>query len=661
LVRRLILIVLAALGLWGGGLSASIPLKGVVVSPPPIIDGDLSDPCWESVPAIADFYNLEAGVPAPEKTTVRLAYDENNVYVAFDCKDSCPDAIQAQQKKRGGEMLQDDYVSLRLDLSSDLDGKYSHFTVNAAGTRSHSVQSPETGGKSEWIGDWDAATRQDPSGYAVEMRIPFAILWYDQQDPRISLAFVRQSPRYRQEWWAPDLGNAKDPRKLYFWEGVRPRIRKPRPFTMLYALAGLGSDVAPTTAGLDIKHSLTQGLNGLLTLNPDFATIEQAVDRVDFTYTERALNDQRPFFLEGQQYFPGASIFYTRRIRDIDLGTKVVGLAGDYKLAFLNAVRFGHESYTVGHVNRRWGKDFCWSAWAGGVLSDVEGKQNLVGLGTIGYTWRLPAGRLIRAQFDVTNSDSADGKGHGAWNSFMLRDLRGAGEYTCGIVRSTIDSDFDPFLGITTEKGLRRWNGWVYKFGAPAEGRISYWEYGIEALTVDHLDGSLYYNGIVPFVTLSRRSGQSISASYWSSNRPPNHDRYWHAEYGWGQKDLYRGGGIGVSMGSLVGGDYIDASLTQGVHLTDRLSAQVRTEYFRIEEPSIAAGTSRQFILSANYDISPERNIVGRLIRERGTTNMYFAYRQRVRAGLDAFLIYGDPNALETRNTLMVKLVQPLR
>lgn len=46
--------------------------------------------------------------------------------------------------------------------------------------------------------------------------------------------------------------------------------------------------------------------------------------------------------------------------------------------------------------------------------------------------------------------------------------------------------------------------------------------------------------------------------------------------------------------------------------------------------------------------------------RRSGKSNVYFAYRQKVRAGMDTYIIFGDPNAESTRSSLILKLVRPL-
>ena len=65
-------------------------------------------------------------------------------------------------------------------------------------------------------------------------------------------------------------------------------------------------------------------------------------------------------------------------------------------------------------------------------------------------------------------------------------------------------------------------------------------------------------------------------------------------------------------------------------------------------------------MLDAAYDITPEKGFVARWVNSTGKTNVYLAYRQRVRAGMDVYFIFGDPNADRTQNTVLLKLIRPL-
>ena len=639
---------------------AGTPLPAVMIDSVPAIDGDLTDECWQKATKIADFYYRESGTAATESTTAWIAYDDKYIYVAFDCKDSKPDLIRAQQTKRGGEMWEDDHVCFIIDPFSEYWWEaLNHFRVNVLGTQRHNVQSDETG-KTEWVGDWDSGVKRYPGGYSVEMRIPFSILKYDWQNPNISLAFVRKHARLSQEFWAPDTGKNGDLSKTYHWDGVRPPAYRPKPIIMGYSLFGTGSSDAPNRLGADIKYALTPSLSGLLALNPDFRNVEQEVDSVDFTYNERWLDDTRPFFREGSQYFPGPYVCYTRNIGEIDAGAKVVGLAGKTKVALMNARTFGHDSYTVGQVGRQFGPNGDYYAWLGSALSDVETGSFLTTFTTVGGKWRQTQERNINFNFDYLNTGSSSDPKHGNLERYSLWTENGARKLEWFVRRSIADTDFDPYLGIESDVGLREWEGDLWLWDAPETGSISRWELGLEGNFADHMDGSRFYNYYSPYAYAQWRNGRSLELSYTGNNRPPNNDRFYTAEYGWKQNDIYRGGTLGFSYGKLVGGDYRYIFLKQGARLSGHLSAQIWLDYMKISEPSTEAGTERQTVVSANYDITPEKGFGGRLVRREGESNLYAYYRHRVRSGMDVYLIFGDPNADKTRNTVLLKLIRPM-
>ena len=654
MIHRIALILILVCGM----AHAATPLKAVALDQPPTIDGDLSDACWESVPPIGDFYYTDTGSPAAEQTVARLAYDGKNIYVAFDCKDSQPGTIRAQQKKRGGQLGNDDNVTVYLDLFSEYkDSSLSYFAVNACGTQAHQVRSAETA-KTEWAGDWEAAARMNPDGYSVEMRIPFSILKYDARNPRISLCFQRYCPRLTQSWLAPDIGKNADFSKLYFWEGVHPPAIRPKPVTLLYTVLGTGSETSTRQFGGDIKYALTPGLTGLLTANPYFGNVEQAVDSINFTYNERALNDNRLFFQESKQYFPGSIIYYTRRIRDIDTGLKVVGQTGDYQLGLMNARRFGHESYTVGEVTRQFGAKKDFSVWAGGVLSQVDSGDYLTSWVTWDYKWRRRETSSL--DFHHTFMSTDNNPTHGTLNRYTVATNNGPRKLNVEIEHQVIDPDFTPFLGTVKDNNLSSWGTRLEWLDNPEKGAISYQGWDCWIAKADHLDGSRFYTDINPGFNIGWRKGYSAGAYYSFYDRVPYHDRIWGLNGGWNQNDLYRSGGMSFSFGRRVGGSYRYLSVSQGFKLSDRISASVWTEYEKISDPSPAAGVGHQTVVTANYDINPERSIASRLILLGGKANIYFAYRQHVRSGLDAYLIYGDPNAEETKHSILLKLIRPI-
>ena len=109
-------------------------VAGAYFSQPPVLDGDLSDPCWLQAPAITDFREHNSGGPPREQTTIRLGYDDRYLYWSVEAKDSFPAQICAVQKKRGGDMWSDDRVTLNLDTYQSHQEGYS-FTFNPCGTQ----------------------------------------------------------------------------------------------------------------------------------------------------------------------------------------------------------------------------------------------------------------------------------------------------------------------------------------------------------------------------------------------------------------------------------------------------------------------------------------------------------------------------------------------
>ena len=79
--------------------------------------------------------------------------------------------------------------------------------------------------------------------------------------------------------------------------------------------------------------------------HPDFSQIEDVVEPISFSYTERYLPDLRPFFATGEAgYLPPDELLYTRRIEDFDAGVKLFGTLGKDTVGFLDVPTAGEEN-----------------------------------------------------------------------------------------------------------------------------------------------------------------------------------------------------------------------------------------------------------------------------------------------------------------------------
>lgn len=152
---------------------------------PPVLDGTLDDTCWKtaaeaskfSIPmeaardiAIAQaFVVSDIATEAKEKTKVMLCYDDNFIYLAFQCYESKMDKILMTHTIHDSEVWNDDDIEVFIDPHCN--GKYFQFITNATGTKAESYKL-NTG----WNGNWEVKTGKGKDFWTAEMAIPFKSL-----------------------------------------------------------------------------------------------------------------------------------------------------------------------------------------------------------------------------------------------------------------------------------------------------------------------------------------------------------------------------------------------------------------------------------------------------------------------------------------------------
>lgn len=135
---------------------------------PPKIDGILNDPCWQQAG--------KGEIQGTEKTEIMAGYDDQYLYIAFDCRHVNPNAIKGKICDRDGDIFTEDSVEVFLDPKLSR-AEYYQFAVNCKGSKFDGVRRAEAMAFSSlWNDDWDAAAAIGTNGYAVEIGIPFRIL-----------------------------------------------------------------------------------------------------------------------------------------------------------------------------------------------------------------------------------------------------------------------------------------------------------------------------------------------------------------------------------------------------------------------------------------------------------------------------------------------------
>ena len=344
-------------------IKAKREIKAVRIETPPKIDGKLDDVCWQNSAKTGELIQFEPqnGEPATQPTTIYLAYDANNLYVAFECFKNNMDKLSANLTRRDSFFFSDDHVEVLLDTF--LDGRNCYaFALNPLGTQTDrrliNEGSNRRTGQSmigtaiSWDCDWQGQASEETDKWMAEFAIPFAELRFskDTEIATWGINFWRndEAPAEEQMW--ADLGErqyavsefghltdlpiaslvTKRPVKFKPYATLRPQVLQPADGETTTALQ--------PDAGLDFRYPIGD-FTVDLTLNPDFAQIEADPDLVNLTDIPLRFPEKRPFFLEGNELFQmPLDLFYSRTVEDLLGGGKVIGKYNKYNIAFVGAV-----------------------------------------------------------------------------------------------------------------------------------------------------------------------------------------------------------------------------------------------------------------------------------------------------------------------------------
>lgn len=280
----------------------------------PVIDGDLSDAVWASVPTIENFYQLEPeeGRPVSERTVARVAYDENNIYIAFYNYDREPEKILASAKARDGDTDKDDFIRIYLDPGMTRRDGYA-FVVNANGARLDAVIENNTNYLVEWDTIWAAQSRLVADGWVTEVSIPFRSISYDasRSDWGFDLFRLIRRKNERSRWTSIDRAiQSVDISRSGTLTGVTGIAQGLGLEVQSYAVARLKHEWGvPRETDLTIEPSgnayyrITPALTGSVTFNTDFSDTPLDQRRVNTSRFSLFFPETRDFFLQDVAVF----------------------------------------------------------------------------------------------------------------------------------------------------------------------------------------------------------------------------------------------------------------------------------------------------------------------------------------------------------------------
>jgi hypothetical protein len=327
---------------------------------PITLDGVLDDEAWISAEPATDFVQAEPheGQAATERTTVRLLFDRDALYVGVRCDDAMASSLIVNDIRKDFTPGEQDTFEVLLDTFADRRNGFV-FATNPAGAKSDTqIANEGRDVNTSWDAVWSVATKVDANGWSAEMRIPFKTLRFERGEGRIWGANFSRRIRRKNEvdYWSPvprvynlyraglagtltGLGDVS--------QGHNLRIKPWVGGNSTRAVGGGEFDPA-SHAGLDVKYGVTPSLTLDVTVKPDFAQAEADEQQVNLTQFSLFFPEKREFFLEnsGMFYFgdiPRESrlgnarfappeeemlLFFSRRIGLTDTGQEIPIAAG---------------------------------------------------------------------------------------------------------------------------------------------------------------------------------------------------------------------------------------------------------------------------------------------------------------------------------------------
>lgn len=444
------------------------------------VDGHLDEAIWARVPVATDFRTIdpvEDGDPA-QPTRVRIAYDAQTLYVAWEVVETRPGHVRASVRERDGPIGVDDWIRLYLDPFRSGRDAYT-FELNAYGSRYDSLIENNLRERGEWDAVWQARVHRHDGGWTAEMAIPFRNLAYPSDGSDWGIDFSRVIQRdYEVHRWAQHdqtfgLNNLSNIGRLSGLSGIERGLGleveayATGRYTHVWEEPGQEDDLIASASG-NAYYKVTDSLTGTLTVNTDFSDTPLDPRIVSTSRFATFFSETRDFFLQDSAIFEfggrgfndaaNGMPFFSRRIGLVD--GQVIDLMGGAKLSgrwlghdvgalvtYMDEGRdFGRQTLGVARMSHPLTEDIK----VGGIFTfgDPNGAtENYVGGLDLQWANPLESGGQTSAEIYVLNSYTDGGMGHGqAWG---------------GVFRYTTDPLFVQFRTKHLEEGYNPELGFV--------------------------------------------------------------------------------------------------------------------------------------------------------------------------------------------------------
>ena len=678
-----------------------VTVRAVRIDQPITFDGRLNDEIYQQVAPIDIGYQQlpDEGASASEPTDAWIFFDDRNLYISVRCTTSEPDRLVATELRRDSNNVwsSDDNFTVALDTFYDRrNGVF--FQTNPLGAlRDQAIVDGQL--IESWNTIWDVRSVRTAGGWSLEMVIPFKSLRYRRPGPQVWGINLRRVIRSKNELAtltavpasyggmgvsqmavAGTLVGVETPRQSMNLE-VKPYVAS-AVTTDRTAAVPIANDFAQNV-GLDFKYGLTRSLIADVTVNTDFAQVEEDVQQVNLTRFSLFFPEKRDFFLEGQGIFAfggrstsaqGSSqdvpvLFFSRRIGltngqavPVRAGARVTGRSGPFEVGLLNVQTADKASAGASATN----------------FSALRLRRDVLRRSSVGVlaTGRMPTSGDEASSFVLGADANLRFFDNLAINAYYARtDASGPGEngvsyrgqfnytgdrYGLGLEHLMVDQGFDPAVGFLRREDFRRTSASARFSPRPANSRLirkltweSSFDYVTDAAVVRlenrSLKGSFgieFHSGDLFRVQYAREYEWLPQAFAIARNVTVPSDSFitdtTSVSYNIARQRKVSGR-VAVAAGSFYGGTKREASYSGRIGFVPQLSMEPSVSINWVDLPfgSFTAG-----LFSTRVLVTPTPHLIVSSLVQLNTSSRTVSssvrFRWEYRLGSDLFVVYSD-------------------